>query len=668
MTGVRQKPAAKGGKPKAAKGKAKTDAKAKASRVSRRVSEQRKLDDDTHNARSSDDEKSEQGEAEWNTDQDDEDNDDDKSEDSSVERPNQPSRDASPTPDNQEEGEILPERSTAEKDRTDAEVQSLLTNYSKMPKKFEMTRDGIHTFIAFCESNKLWKFDAKQMKSVWVTIVSKEMMRDIKFLLIGLADELRGTDDWERIYQYWVKGGWMNGKSSTATFAEMATFAKDKLLNRLQHHVNLVQQTEEELLKEATVELMKSLSDPKLLLGEANSSQVRASKTVSGIMERFETEPLKSYVESDEHSRKAVKDIWKAITEKEKTNAFVKAFRKFCVDGEPEWTHIDDVSQSLIRWGTETRKACETLRTALQISQTEFLKVLTKLLDPKVRARLLNDGYMPADRDLSSTATTTGRGRAGSNPNTSEKVKGGGGGGKNKPGPSAKKEAQPCKGCGVPTGTHGTDGDNCPYLKQGHPDSNDTDLSWKNSVKGKLYANENPPWIVWDKTLSGTPHKMLNAKQQRKAAEAAANPDATVGSKRAWTDVVKTKGSKGTSNELRQFICGLSEMEGIKTSSKRTIPKKIINPFLTMKIVNLHDRGQELHKEVKGALVDTGAIDANYISRRLVKVLEKSYGLVRETEIREVKTPDKSAAKFFTEGRVHLSVRLFDELKKKKRR
>ena len=98
-----------------------------------------------------------------------------------------------------------------------------------------MTRDGIHTFIAFCESNKLWKFDAKQMKSVWVTIVSKEMMRDIKFLLIGLADELRGTDDWERIYQYWVKGGWMNGKSSTATFAEMATFAKDKLLNRLQH-------------------------------------------------------------------------------------------------------------------------------------------------------------------------------------------------------------------------------------------------------------------------------------------------------------------------------------------------------------------------------------------------------------------------------------------------
>ena len=80
-------------------------------------------------------------------------------------------------------------------------------------------------------------------------------------------------------------------------------------------------------------------------------------------------------------------------------------------------------------------------------------------------------------------------------------------------------------------------------------------------------------------------------------------------------------------------------MEGVKPTSTGAISKKIINPFLTMKIVNLCNNSREgqLHqgqvlKEIKGALVDTGAIDANYISRRLVRVLEKSYGLVRERD------------------------------------
>jgi hypothetical protein len=109
-------------------------------------------------------------------------------------------------------------------------------------------------------------------------------------------------------------------------------------------------------------------------------------------------------------------------------------------------------------------------------------------------------------------------------------------------------------------------------------------------------------------------------------------------------------------------------MEGVKPTPTGTHSKKDINPFLTMKIVNLNNNreGQDqVSKEIKGALVDTGAIDANYISRRLVRLLEKSYGVVRVTEVREVKTPDKSAAKFFTEGRVVLSVRLFNELIKR---
>jgi hypothetical protein len=98
-----------------------------------------------------------------------------------------------------------------------------------------------------------------------------------------------------------------------------------------------------------------------------------------------------------------------------------------------------------------------------------------------------------------------------------------------------------------------------------------------------------------------------------------------------------------------------------------TTPKpKIINPFLTTHLVNLHNRqGQQVRKEVKTVLVDTGAIDSNYISSKMTRSLEKLFGVVRESDVREVKTPDRSAPKFYTEGSVVIEIEIYNEIDKK---
>jgi hypothetical protein len=60
--------------------------------------------------------------------------------------------------------------------------------------------------------------------------------------------------------------------------------------------------------------------------------------------------------------------------------------------------------------------------------------------------------------------------------------------------------------------------------------------------------------------------------------------------------------------------------------------------------------------------VDTGAIDSNYISSKMSRALEKSYGIVRMPDVREVKTPDRSASKFYTEGSIDLEIEIYDEI------
>jgi hypothetical protein len=105
-------------------------------------------------------------------------------------------------------------------------------------------------------------------------------------------------------------------------------------------------------------------------------------------------------------------------------------------------------------------------------------------------------------------------------------------------------------------------------------------------------------------------------------------------------------------------------LEGVKhlpkTSTATPQQSKTINPFLTTRLINLISReGRQAAKDVKTVLVDTGAIDSNYISSRLCRSQEKSYGVVRMPDVREVKTPDRSAFKFYTEDSVDLEIEIY---------
>jgi hypothetical protein len=112
--------------------------------------------------------------------------------------------------------------------------------------------------------------------------------------------------------------------------------------------------------------------------------------------------------------------------------------------------------------------------------------------------------------------------------------------------------------------------------------------------------------------------------------------------------------ANGESHTLVHMINSLNQLEGIKQPpATSTTSSKTINPFLTTRITNLINReGRQVSKEIRTVLVDTSAIDSNYISSKMSRVLEKSYGIVRMPYVREVKTPDRSASKFYTEGSI----------------
>jgi hypothetical protein len=168
------------------------------------------------------------------------------------------------------------------------------------------------------------------------------------------------------------------------------------------------------------------------------------------------------------------------------------------------------------------------------------------------------------------------------------------------------------------------------FLVQKHPNANNTN---KPTVRrGQRRIQKGLKSLVWQKTIDGADIPMVS-----KHWEAAAP-----GTKRHTT----TQSGNGESHNLTHIINGLSELEGVQNlpniSAATPQQSKIIYPFLTIRLINLINReGRQAAKDVKTVLVDTGAIDSNYISSRLCRSLEKS-GVVLP-DVREVKTPDRSA-------------------------
>ena len=541
----------------------------------------------------------------------------------------------------------------------ETQCQIILTNIGKKGKFDITTKSGLESFQSFLTSCVKHRLNNDQNRSIWEAGISTEHQRTLKFIILELIRNHNNTfGSEEEDFLNWAYGGWCDGGRYTASISQMLNFVTTSLLPRANNHQKLVEPPLAIQRKEQSNLVAKAICDPTLLVGMRNANSQSATSSIEELMGGYEINlRLKAFIEKEDERQKSLDELWDLIKDKAKGNQYAKGLVEFLRKKDVVLKDLDDFTTLLLEWMAETRNAADVLRNALQISTTEFMKILAKLTDPKVR-HLLVAGALD---------------KGGGNPsNTHDHPKGGGGsrekvktGTKSQDAPgeikpkhdhSKERPREQCKACGimVEVGKHGVDGAGCTYKKNDHPNHNPGSKSWPESEAGKAAKRQGKDCLEWEKTITGEDFKMARGKAFKKRGWETANPTPT----------------EGTSQNLRRFICGLAEMEGIKPTSTGTISKKDINPFLTMKIVNLCNNNsregqrqdQQVSKEIKGALVDTGAIDANYISRRLVRVLEKSYGLVRETEIREIKTPDKSAAKFFTEGRVDLSVRLFNEL------
>ena len=326
---------------------------------------------------------------------------------------------------------------------------------------------------------------------------------------------------------------------------------------------------------------------------------------------------------------------------------------------EETFGSMGNLKMAILEIMGKVRESVECFAKVLNIQHSEMNELLSHLANQKLRADILGKTY--ANRV--SAGNTPRNGQQPTNPNT-----GGGKGGDTNPkgdrnvnqkagvyGPGAPTK-KACYGCGIMTIKHGLKGSECPFIIQKHPNANTSTHPWDQSNAGKAAKAKNAEKLTWQETLDGKHFKMeANYKGSGESSNKRESPG--------------NQGGNGESLKWALIIEDLAALEGVKPSPilSTTTPKpKIINPFLTTHLVNLHNRqGQQVRKEVKTVLVDTGAIDSNYISSKMTRSLEKLFGVVRESDVREVKTPDRSAPKFYTEGSVVIEIEIYNEIDKK---
>jgi hypothetical protein len=196
------------------------------------------------------------------------------------------------------------------------------------------------------------------------------------------------------------------------------------------------------------------------------------------------------------------------------------------------------------------------------------------------------------------------------------------------------REKQPtkpfCDQCGNDH-AHAEDG-RCSWAHFKHPGVNKDweNTKWSQSTAGQAAKAAGHKSLPWAKNLDGSPFEM----KSKSSAQA------------------KDHKSKDKGNgDLQSLLSHLKELT--KAASN-----------LELKILVTNRKGQSAQTPVRGALIDTGAVDNTYLGKRLANRLVARYGAVVRPNSTIIYTPDKGAKPFFSQGELDFDVIIFDEIKK----
>lgn len=223
-----------------------------------------------------------------------------------------------------------------------------------------------------------------------------------------------------------------------------------------------------------------------------------------------------------------------------------------------------------------------------------------------------------------------------------------------KAGESDKSDPPPnCSGCGNGHKYHDQPGFTCPYLRSEHPQ-----------------ANSGEPTKSWAESKAGKAFKIRSGLNRLQFGKAYASDDAT-----EQTDFERMKNSapkkskdfRGkplTDKSIRDrnpftLMCTLNnDADDDYSTSART------TPFLTIPVVSLSNDRKKVTRElhVKTGLVDTGAVDSDYVSKRLAERLVKDFGVHVHPDATAVNTPFDKLDSVTCLGRVEFNIKIFNEI------
>ena len=124
------------------------------------------------------------------------------------------------------------------------------------------------------------------------------------------------------------------------------------------------------------------------------------------------------------------------------------------------------------------------------------------------------------------------------------------------------------------------------------------------------------------------------------------------------------KGKAFTDETIRDrnpytLMCALNnDVDDDFSASSRT------TPFLTILVVSLSNDRKKVTRElqVKTGLVDTGAVDSDYVSKRLAERLVKDFGVQVHPDATAVNTPFDKLDSVTCLGRVEFNIKIFNEM------
>ena len=506
------------------------------------------------------------------------------------------------------------------------------------------TRQDIEKFTRFLKAQAGVPYTIPQLQAIYNLLLTPRVKSQITTTLLDIG---LPTGE-KKPYHSWRQGNWYDGGDKTATIKELYVFCEEVLHPRSDPATN----SEETLTVRLQSELQKvvrTITSPKFLT-ENNRSPAAAVETLVTTFKDIESSnEMKQALEDPEIGTNALNSVYNDLTFKEKTDHHAKNFMNHLRNEEKvddAFESFDNLKGALLTQMRMARDAIQRVAQLLNASIPEMHSLMGKLGNKQVRSDLLqNNSASKNDRDRKPPVQQ----------NDKHKAKGNG----TAPNPNSRtitqhNEDEPCKRCGMLKTKHGED--MCPFLVQKHPNANSSNKPWKKSDAGIAALQKGFKSLAWQKNIDGSDFPMVS----KQWADAAAP-----GAKRSTPN----QSGNGESHNLTHIINGISELEGVQNlpNASAIAPQqsKIINPFLTTRLINLINReGGQAAKDVKTVLVDTGAIDSNYINSRLCRSLEKSYGVIRMPDVREVKTPDRSASKFYTEGSVNLEIEIYNEIEK----